>query len=58
MIKVSFLCLLEMVFRVHLVLTMWEGDLEGLGGVSEVPHGQAAVRVAAHELLAFVMPAH
>lgn len=37
---------------------MWEGDLEGLGGVSEVPHGQAAVRVAAHELLAFVMPAH
>lgn len=39
-------------------LTVWEGDLEGLCGVSEVPHGQAAIRVAAHELLAFVMPAH
>lgn len=24
-------------------LTVGEGDLDGLGGVSEVPHGQAAV---------------
>lgn len=57
MMKVFFL-FLDMILRVYLVLTVWEGDLEGLGGVSEVPHGQAAVRVAAHELLAFVMPAH
>lgn len=28
---------------VHVCLTMREGDLERLGGVSEVPHGQAAV---------------
>lgn len=39
-------------------LTMREGDLEWFGGVSEVPHCQAAVRVAAHELLPFVMPAN
>lgn len=38
-------------------LTVGEGDLDGLGGVSEVPHGQAAVWVAAHELLALVVPA-
>lgn len=39
-------------------LTMREGDLERFGGVSEIPHCQAAVRVAAHELLPFVMPAN
>lgn len=38
-------------------LTVREGDLEWLGGVSEVPQRQAAVRVTAHELLPFVMPA-
>lgn len=40
-----------------LILTMWECDLDGLGSVSEVPQGQAAIWVTAHELLSFMMPA-
>lgn len=36
---------------------MGESDLDGLGGISEVPHGQAAVWVAAHKLFALVVPA-
>lgn len=38
-------------------LTMRESELDWLGGVSEVPQGQAAVWVTAHELLPFMMPA-
>lgn len=45
------------IMRVCVCLTVREGDLEWLGGVSEVPQRQAAVRVTAHELLPFVMPA-
>lgn len=37
--------------------TVGKGDLEGLGSVPQAPRGQAAVGVAAHELLAFVVPA-
>lgn len=44
-------------YTVGASLTMREGDLERLGGVSELPQRQAAVRVTAHELLPFVMPA-
>lgn len=41
MIEVSYL---EIVREVScFALTVWEGDLEWFGGVSEVPHRQAAV---------------
>lgn len=43
-------------FERLLILTVGEGDLNGLGGVSEVPHGQASVWVAAHELFPLVVP--
>lgn len=45
-------------FKRLLLLTVGEGDLDGLGGVSEVPHRQAAVWVAAHELFPLVVPAN
>lgn len=37
---------------------MGNGDLEGLGWVLEVPHSETAIRVAAHELPSFVVPAY
>lgn len=56
-IKVSSL-VLQRESKVHRVrLTMREGDLEWLSGVSEIPHRQAAVWVTAHELLPFMVPA-
>lgn len=42
MIEVSYLGIVREV-SFFFALTVWEGDLEWFGGVSEVPHRQAAV---------------